>query len=150
MPQFRPKAMLERSAAADVSKNTLSRIPTLFGRLVYLSSLRDPDTGAYRHHGLASIFGREESKQALAEHHERVFFEWINLPLAEKKEDLENYLVSLTAPRAEVLGHWVAVRAYRGYIPASARESERELFFAEFDVMLDSLACSDPGADSRA
>jgi hypothetical protein len=47
--------MLERSATADLFKNTLSRIPTLFGRLAYLASLRDSNSGIYRHYGLASI-----------------------------------------------------------------------------------------------
>ena len=48
---------LERGAAADLWRNTLSQIPTLFGRLVYLSSLRDSNSGAYEHYGLAKVFG---------------------------------------------------------------------------------------------
>jgi hypothetical protein len=135
--------MLERSAQADLFKNTLSKIPTVFGQLGYLSSLRDPDSGIYRHHGLAAIFGREESRAALAISHQRVFQQWLNLSLAEKRSDLAEYLDCLTDPRDAVLQHWVHNRTYRSYIPASTRKSEEELFFEEFAVLLETLTCGD-------
>jgi len=148
VPQFRPKASLERSASADLNKNTLSRIPTVFGRLAYLASLRDSHSGVYRHHGFASVFGREESRKALGLSHEAVFQEWLNLPLTEKHQDLTEYFDGLEAPRSAVLEHWARVPDYRNYIPASARASERELFFAEFDVLLETFRCSDsPGSE---
>ncbi len=141
--------MLERSAAADVSKNTLARIPTLFGRLIYLTSLRD-NSGIYQHHGLASIFGREESRLALSQLHEAVFREWLERPLAANLDDLSEYLNSLEDPRRLIIQHWMKVAAYRAYIPASARESERELFFTEFEVLVETLRCSDSGEAVRA
>ena len=150
MPQFRPKATLQRSAVADVSKNTLARIPTLFGRLIYLASLRDSNSGIYRHHGLAALFGREESRIALLQHHEAVFQEWLALPLAGKQEDLSEYLTGLEDSRRLVLEHWRKVATYRAYIPASARESERELFFAEFEVLAETLRCADSPEAPRA
>jgi hypothetical protein len=136
--------MLERSATADLFKNTLSRITTLFGRLAYLASLRDSNSGIYRHHGLASIFGREESRKALSQSHQTVFQEWLKLPLAEKKEDLSAYFGALEDPLPVVLDHWTIMRAPRSYMPASARESERELFCMEFDVLLEVFKCPDP------
>ena len=150
MPPFKPKPMLERSAAADLTKNTLSRIPTCFGRLVYLASLRDPNSGIYRHHGLAAIFGREDSRKALFQAHESTFQEWLDLPLEDKCEDLSEYLHGLEDPEAVVLEHWTSVRPYRSYIPASARESERELFFAEFEALLETFRCSGDAGASRA
>ncbi len=141
--------MLERSAAADLSKHTLSRIPTHFGRLIYLASLRDSNSGVYRHYGLASIFGREESRLALCQHHDTAFQDWLKLPLAQKWDDLSEYLDALEDPRRLVLEHWARVKAYRGYIPASARESERELFFAEFEVLVEALRCSDSSEAPR-
>jgi hypothetical protein len=142
--------MLERTAAADLSKHTLSRIPTFFGRLLYLASLRDSNSGVYRHYGLSSIFGREESRLALSRHHKTAFKDWLRLPLADKYDDLAEYLDSLEEPRSLVLEHWSRVNAYRGYIPASARESERELFFAEFEVLVVALRCADSAGTSRA
>ena len=142
--------MLERSATADLFKNTLARIPTLFGQLAYLASLRDSNSGVYRHYGLASIFGRDESRKALSKSHKKIFREWLILPLAEKREDLSEYFHGLDDPLPEILEHWSAVRAYRSYAPASARESERELFCAEIDVLLETFKCSDPPGASRA
>ncbi len=150
MPQFKPKPVFERSAAADLAGKTLARIPTLFGRLIYLASLRDTNSGVYRHHGLASIHGREASRLAMSELHQEVFQDWLLLSLKEKWEDMAQYLSALEDPLPLVLEHWSKVRSYRAYIPASARESERELFFAEFEVLADTARCSNSGAGPRA
>jgi hypothetical protein len=142
--------MLEQSAAADVAKNTLARIPTLFGRLVYLASLRDSSSGVYRHYGLSSIFGRDESRLALSQHHRTVFRDWLALPLEAKHQELLAYLAELEDPPQMVLDHWTQVRSYRGYIPASARRSEKALFFSELEVLMEMLRCSDAAGASRA
>jgi hypothetical protein len=131
--------MLERSATADLFKNTLSRIPTIFGRLAYLASLRDPNSGIYRHHGLVSIFGRDESRKALAQSHQEVFQEWLNLPLAEKSEDLRDYIHSLDDPPVVVLEHWSQTQLPVGYTPEAVRQAERELFLQEFEILLEIL-----------
>jgi hypothetical protein len=145
VPQFRPKAMLERSAIADLFKNTLSKIPTVFGQLGYLAALRDPDSGVYRHYGMEAIFGRDESRRALAESHERVFREWLKLSLSKKNADLLEYLDGLRDPKPTVLRHWARSGTHRSYVPASARESERQLFFQEFEVLLETLNCGEGG-----
>lgn len=150
MPQFRPKPTLERSASADLARKTLSRIPTSIGRIVYLASLRDPNSGTYHHHGLASIFGPAESRGALLEGHEAAFREWLELSLVEKHEDLSSYLNALEDPRDLVLDNWRNLGVYRSYIPASACESDRELFFAEFNVLLAAFRCEDSGASPRS
>src|SRR5580704_2341355 len=88
MPRFKLKGTLERNALADLWKHTLSQIPSTYGRLVYLASLRDANSGAYRHHGLSAAFGREESLGALRKSHEDTFREWLSLPLSDKSADL--------------------------------------------------------------
>ena len=87
MPRFKPKGSLERTAADDLWKHTLSRIPAVYGRLMYLTSLRDPNSGLYRHHGLSAAFGRDESSKPLKQSHERTFLEWLKLPLPDKNRD---------------------------------------------------------------
>ena len=84
--QFTSNSILQRSASADLFRNTLSRIPTMFGRLAYLASLRDPNSGVYEQHGLMSIYGDNKSRQALAQSHSHseVFQDWLDLPLHEK------------------------------------------------------------------
>lgn len=143
MPRFKPKGVLERSASGDLWKNTLSRIPTIYGRLAYLASLRDANSGVYRHHGLMALFGREESAKALRESHKSVFEEWLNLPLAEKHAELMSYLNSLDEPPAVVLEHWM--RAYHSLIPDGARKPEVELFSRDLDALLE-VVRNGPGA----
>src|SRR5262249_45578568 len=97
MPRLR-KGALERSAAEDLWKRTLCQIPTVYGRLSYLASLRDQNSGIYRHHGLMAVFGREESSRALRESHESAFREWIHLSMREKKQDLTQHFAGLDDP----------------------------------------------------
>ena len=139
MPRLKPKAGLERSAAGDLWKNTLSRIPTVFGKLVYLASLRDSNSGIYRHHGLSMVFGREESNRVLRENHEQTFFEWLNLPLAVKSADLTDYLGSLDDPAPTVLSHWFRSKEYSHHAPSAALEMERELFVKDMEALIETI-----------
>jgi len=137
MPRARPKGALERSAAADLFKHTLSRIPTVYGRLSYLASLRDTNSGNYRHHGLFLAFGREAAIEALKERHISLFREWLAMSLEAKSEDLAAHMATLEDPQAEVLRHWKQSRIYRTYVPPSASPAETELFVAELEALLE-------------
>ncbi|SRR5579871_6417490 len=136
MPRFKPKGILERDPVADVWKRTLSRIPTLYGRVAYLASLRDQNSGAYRHHGLTASFGRDEGTRALRESHEQAFAEWLNLSLAEKSADLQSYLAALEDPMPEVVEHWLSPGYLQTLIPAAARKASRELFRSDLETLL--------------
>jgi hypothetical protein len=144
MPRFKPKGVLERTAVEDLWKHTLSRIPTIYGRLTYLASLRDTNSGVYRHHGLAAVFGREESGKALRISHAQAFLEWINLPLAEKSEDLTCYFATLDDPSTLVAEHLLTSGVYRSQAPDSARQMEREFFCSDLEALLE-LIRNQPG-----
>jgi hypothetical protein len=136
MPRFKLTAKLERSALADLCKHTLSRIPTVSGRLVYLATLRDVNSGTYRHHGLITSFGRDEAVRALRESHQAAFQSWMQLSLAEKTEDFRNYLMALDDPEEEVVDYWLHARVYRGNVPASAGKAEIEHFCQDLETLL--------------
>jgi hypothetical protein len=138
MSRVTPNSILEQSAAADLFRNTLSRIPTAFGRLAYLASLRDPDSGVYVHHGLKSIYGDKKSRQALAQRHREIFRDWLNLPLVEKTEDLRSYLNTLDDPAA-FLESWTPGLLSRSYFPEAVRKAEKTLFLDEFEILLEIL-----------
>jgi hypothetical protein len=139
MPRFRPPAKLERSALADLWKHTLSRIPTVSGRLVYLASLRDVNSGTYRHHGLIMAFGRDEGVRALRDSHQEAFQSWLRLSLLEKSEDLRGYLTALDEPQEHVVEHWLQSGVYRSYVPATAIEVETDLFCSDLETLLELL-----------
>jgi len=139
VPRFKLKGALEQSAAADLWTQTLSRIPTAYGRLTYLASLRDPNSGVYRHHGLSAIYGRDESARALRESHEQAFAEWLKLDLETKTADLREYASGLEDPPAVVLKYLATTAMSEFQLPDNARAMERKLFHRDFEMVVELL-----------
>ena len=154
VPQYTGKAQgqLERGSASDLWRHTLSQIPSVFARLVYLASLRNPNTGCYEHHGLALVFGEQESDQALRLSHDQAFVEWLNYGLEYQKADLNLYLSSLTTDKKTLAATWQRLAPYRNFLPALAGEAERRLYLADLNALLGLLineygvASKDPDA----
>jgi hypothetical protein len=140
MPRFRTRGMLAKSASEDLFRHTLARLPTIYGRLAYLSSLRDPNTGIYRHHGLSAQFGREDAANALRGSHESTFREWISLNLRDQYHDLAKYMDALELPRLETVRHWAQTRIYCACVPPSASKAEKDLFSAEIEAVLEAFS----------
>src|SRR3954468_6341149 len=82
----------DRSAASDLWRHTLSQIGTTFGRLVFLSTLRDANTGEYAHYGFAQKMGEDVAHVTLRQSHWQCFTEWLEYSLEEQKADLDLYL----------------------------------------------------------
>ena len=139
LEQHLAEMKFDRSAAADLWRNTLSQIPTTFGRLIYLASLRDQNTGVYQHHGLSQIFGPEQADQTLKQSHNVVFAEWLCFTLEQQKDDLEDYLNELKEDKRTILATWIRLSPYRSFVPASAREVERNLFNTDLETVLELL-----------
>lgn len=133
------KGTLERGAPSDLWRNTLSRIPTLFGKIMYLASVRGSETGRYEHHGLALLFGDKAADTALRRSHEECFNKWLALPLEAQKADLDQYLLGHAADRKTVIDTWLRLAPYRTAPPASSRPSERRLFVVDFEALLQIL-----------
>jgi hypothetical protein len=128
-----------RDSAGDLWRNTLSHIPTLFGRIAYLASLRNPNSGRYEHHGLTALFGEEEADRALRESHARAFAEWLNRPLAAQRSEVEQYLEEAGQDAGTLLIAWYRLRPYRGWVPDNAGEADRRLFIADLEMLLELL-----------
>jgi hypothetical protein len=139
MEAQRKKSNLERSAAADLWRNTLNQIPSTFGRLVYLTSLRDQNTGRYEHHGLAQMFGEGETDAALRDSHEETFSEWLCLNMEQQKAHLDLYLSSFQSDRRTILATWIRLAPYRSLVPASALDPERRLYLGDLEALLELL-----------
>ena len=130
---------LDRSAASDLWRNTLSQIPSVFGRLVYLASLRNQNSGRYEHHGLALVFGEDEANKALKKSHSQMFREWLTFNLQQQKADLDLYLSALQEDKRTVLATWLDLAPYRGLMPTCLRSIERKLYLADLKALLELL-----------
>jgi hypothetical protein len=139
MKSTRRNDALDRSAASDLWRNTLSQIPSVFGRLVYLASLRNANSGRYEHHGLALVFGEDEANRALHRSHSHVFREWLTFNLEQQKIDVDRYLSGLHEDKRTVLKTWLELAPYRAFLPASLRSVERRLFVADLKALLELL-----------
>ncbi|MEO8126206.1 MAG: hypothetical protein ABI822_03885, partial [Bryobacteraceae bacterium] len=139
MTKPQPKGALERGVTSDLWRHTLSQIPSCFGRMVYLSSLRAPNTGRYEHHGLAMIFGSAQADKALRKTHTEAFNEWLNYSLEQQKADLDLYLSAQQADKREVVENWAALAPYRYFPPASAKDMERNLYLVDLEALLGML-----------
>jgi len=127
----------DRSAAADLWRNTISQIPAVFGRLVYLASLRNPNNGRYEHHGLALVFGEDEANKALKNCHSSVFAEWLSFNLEQQKADLDLYISALFEDKRVVIETWIRLAPYRNLLPASVRGPEKRLYIADLTALLE-------------
>jgi len=139
----------DRSAASDLRRNTLSQIPSLFGRLAYFSSLRNPN-GTYKHHGLALIFGQAEANRALKDGHLAVFAEWLSFNLEQQKADLDLYLADCFEDKRTLVETLFRLAAKEDLIPASVRGVERRLFLSDLTALMELfrnvVANADPDA----
>jgi hypothetical protein len=145
MARTAQQQMLDRSAAADLWRHTLSQIPSVFGRLVYLSSLRNSNSDSYEHHGFAQMFGADVSDKTLRESHSHAFQEWIGFRLEEQKADLDLYLSALGQDKRTIVESWLRLTPYRHLVPGVTKKAERELYLSDFGILL-TLLKNDYGA----
>jgi hypothetical protein len=129
----------QRGSAADLWRHTLSQIHCVFGRLVYLSSLRNGNTGRYEHHGLALVFGEEEADRTLRRSHEEAFAEWLGFNLEQQKADLDLYFSEQGTDRKTIVETWMRLASYRNLLPSSAEAVQRELYLADLETILSLL-----------
>jgi hypothetical protein len=125
-------------AGTEIWRKTLNQIPTFFGRLVFLASLRDPATGHYYHPALAQSIGAEDADRSLCGSHHQVFQHWLAFSLEEQRADLDEYLRSSAGPRYAL--------PYRKLVPPTARDVERQLYLADLETLLELLKFEQGGA----
>ena len=148
MPQ-RAFVSSDRAAVTAVSwQRTLSAIPTVIGRVAYLASLRNANTGIYEHIGLTQRIGENEVDRILRHSHMATFQEWLCFGLERQKAELEEYFSGLSGDRREVVANWLTLEPYGQWVPGESRDVERKLFYADFGVVLE-LIRTEYGVASR-
>lgn len=128
---------LDRTAVGNLWRHTLAQVPSLFGRMMYLVSLRNPLDGRYAHHGLSARFGEEEAHRALLESHEETFASWIGRTVEQQKDDIDLYFMDPETDRRTAIETWLVHPP--NVVPLTVRESERRLFMADFEALVEVL-----------
>lgn len=140
------------SIAEDLWRNTLSQIPTVLGRLEYLSSLRNAHSGQYEHFGLEQRFGQEIAAETLLRSHEAVFSDWISFSLDAQRRELLSYFASREEDTDRILRNWIGLQPFVTWVPANTRSAERALFVEDLAILLElirrerGVAAPDPDA----
>ena len=120
-----------RAPAVELWKRVLTQIPTVFGRMVYMASLRDSTTGRYAQDALVRMLGAEDADRTLCHSHHQIFSQWLSFGLLEQKTDLGEYLNSVRGPHV--------AQHYRHLVPRTAREVERQLYLTDLETLLELL-----------
>jgi len=125
-----------QDAYDDLLQRTLSRIPCEFGRLIYLASTRDYNSGTYHHEGLAARFQADTARKALEIAHRQVFYAVSAYSLEELVSELEKYLQTSRENPDEFLRAWQKLEPYRVAIPLEANPTIARLFLSNIRLAL--------------
>src|SRR5947209_5985668 len=80
--------MALQSALEDVLGTTLAGVAGIVGKVEYIASLRDAQSGNYAHWGLSRAYGEQATQQALAEAHRLLFLRLLRTPLRALRDDV--------------------------------------------------------------
>jgi len=136
----------DETPSAELWSRTLLQIPSAFGRMVYLASLRDPNSGQYQHFGFSQRFSEREADKTIRRSHNNIFMDWLCFSLEQQRIDLEKYLDSLSEDRRTILANWLEWPPFMNWIPAQSRPADRELFRSDLEIVLELIRQDSGGA----
>jgi hypothetical protein len=125
-----------QEAYDDLVNRTLSRISCDLGRLIYLASTREYNTGNYYHEGLASRFDPEAARKALEIAHRQNFYRVSLFSLEDLVSELETYLRSTRENPQECLRAWLKLEPYRVAVPTDVNVTVARLFASNLRLAL--------------
>ena len=128
-----------RRIVQDFTFTTLAAVPTLYGRLAYLASLRDLSSGRYHHDGLAALYPDESIQEALKLCHEQVLERILETPLARQEEDLRTCLSAMEGGLGTAIEHWQRMESYRMLLPEESPAYLKDLFCSNLRALLEVL-----------
>jgi hypothetical protein len=114
----------------------LGSLPNDLTRLLYLSSLRDCNSGCYLHPQLSPKMGTAEAHRVLYTYHDVIFRRLLAAPISEYVFQLEEYIRYARTERETVFRTWQSLEAYRATVPVSALKVYRHLFCLNVEIAL--------------
>jgi hypothetical protein len=123
---MRPTCFEVEETRSDELRDLVCGNPSLFGRLVAVSTLRDISP-----EGLTARYAPSEIQQTLRELHLDIFVSWLNLSLKQQKADLAIYLARIGARPIALSGLLARIQTL---VPPDADQSQRNLFLEDMAV----------------
>jgi hypothetical protein len=127
-----------RRVVEDFTRRSLSAIPNVYGRLIYISSLREDDD-RYRHDGLASLYSDRAVQLALEHCHEELFAQVLETPLSQQELELRSSLAALEGGLGENLPLWRNRRRYEELEPRGLPGYLYDLFASNVRLLLEMI-----------
>ena len=125
-----------REAIEDVHCRTLAGVRGDIGKLIYLASTRDYNTGRYYHDGLAFRFTADVAEQALEFSHRTIFERLVVSSLEAFTQEVEIFLRGTHESPEKVIGIWRKLEPYRVTIPQNSDIVSVELFLSNVRMAL--------------
>jgi hypothetical protein len=125
-----------RSVIEDFSSQTLAAISSDFGRLYYVSSLKDSDSGRYEHDGLNSLYPQNAVQAGLSHCHEELFSRILETPLREQERDLNACLGTAGEQYWDVIESWREDRSFKDMCPEGLPDYLQDLFCSNMGALL--------------
>ena len=125
-----------RCVIEDFTSRTLAVIPSDFGRLYYVSSLKDSVTGRYQHDGLADMYSEDSVEEALGQCHEELFSRILETPLPEQARDLRKCLGTSGNRFWTVVDSWQKDKSFQTMCPDELPAYLKDLFCSNLAALL--------------
>jgi hypothetical protein len=133
-----------RAVIEDFSSQTLAAIPSDFGRLYYVSSLKDSDSGRYEHEGLMSLYPENAVQAALSHCHEELFSRILESPLSKQAQDLRECLETAGDRYWDVIESWRENSYFQGMCPEGLPDYLHDLFCSNMGALLAIFSTNKP------
>jgi hypothetical protein len=130
------KLVLVQEAYDDILHRSLAKLSCDLGRLIYLASTRDYNTGSYHHDGLATRFSPEVARKALEIAHRQVFYKVSAYSLEELVQEIEMYFVASHEEPEKVLLTWQKLEPFRIAVPVEVNPVVSRLFLSNIRLAL--------------
>ncbi len=124
------------AAKEDLRIRTLGPIGYDFGRLLYLSSVRDYSTGEYHHHGLARSFSELAAREALAACHKELFYHLATCPLKLFVPQVERFMRSGRQDLQKAVDSWETLEVYRLTVPCRCDRLTAALYLSNVKIAM--------------
>lgn len=125
-----------RAVIEDFSSRTLSAIPSDFGRLSYISSLKESRSGLYEHDGLTKLYPAGAVQAALKHCHEELFSRILETPLKEQERDLRECLDTAGEAGWEAVKKRETNRSFQEMCPQDLPGYLQDLFCSNMTALL--------------